>query len=88
MTVGLGGFGPGGFRRSNPLVDRFHAVPAFEAAYQARVGELRDALYAGGTAQSILDRWTGVLKAGATDLVDAATIDQEAARIAESFSTR
>lgn len=80
-----GGGMPGGgrFGRTNPLVERFHAVPAFEAAYQAKLTELRAQLYDSGLAQEILDRWAGVLEAQAGDLVAAATIEQEAASIAE-----
>lgn len=82
-----GGF-PGGGRmnRTNPLVEGFHAVPELEALYQAKLTELRETLVTSGAAQSIIDRWAGVLTAGATDLVDAATIEQEAAAVAERLA--
>jgi spore coat protein CotH len=83
---GIVRIGPGGRMRENPLVSRFRAVPAFEAAYQAQLTALRAELFDSGRAQAILDAWTGVLSAGATDLVDAATITTEAAALAERFS--
>jgi spore coat protein CotH len=78
--------GGGRFDRTNPLVERFHAVPEFEAAYQAKLTELRTQLYESGLAQELLDTWAGVLEAQAGDLVDAATIEQEAASIAEQLT--
>jgi spore coat protein CotH len=76
----------GRFDRTNPLVERFHAVPELEAVYQAKLTELRAQLYDSGLAQQILDRWTGVLGTQAADLVDVATIEQEATSIAEHFT--
>jgi spore coat protein CotH len=84
---GGGGF-PGGGRldRANPLVERFHAVPEFEAVYQAKLSDLRAQLYDSGLAQGVLDTWAGVLQAEAAELVDAATVEKEAASIAEHFT--
>jgi spore coat protein CotH len=82
---GAGGFGgPGG--RSNILVERFLANDDFEAIYQQELVDLRADLYGTGAAADILERWTGVLTARATDLVDGATIEQEAAAVSRYFT--
>jgi spore coat protein CotH len=72
--------------RSNPLVERFHEVDEFEALYQEALTELRTSLYGGDVAESILAERTDLLTAEATDLVDEATIRQEADAIAEQFT--
>ena len=83
---GAGPAGPGGFGRSNPLVERFHATAEFEALYQEQLDELPERLFESGAAQAILAAWTTVLTEQATDLVDAATIEQEAAAISRSIA--
>ncbi|HSK91840.1 MAG TPA: CotH kinase family protein, partial [Euzebyales bacterium] len=72
--------------RSNVLVERFHKVEEFEALYQEALTELRTSLYEGGVAESILAERTDLLTAEAMDLVDEATIRQEADAIAEQFT--
>jgi spore coat protein CotH len=79
--------GGGGFGRSNELVERFHANEDFEALYQEKLTELRESLYGGEVADEILTTWADTLKQHATDFVDEATIDEEAASIAEMFTT-
>ncbi len=85
------GFQDGGGRgrrgRSNPLVERFMADTDFAALYEAKLAELSEQLYESGTAAEILQRWSSVLTTHASDLVDAATVEQEAAAIAEHFAT-
>jgi spore coat protein CotH len=79
---GGGGFGG----RSNVLVERFHANAEFEALYQEQLVSLRETLYDSGVATEILDSWVDTLVGGATDLVDEATITEEAAAIAALFT--
>jgi spore coat protein CotH len=76
----------GGFGRSNALVERFHANADFEALYQQELTELRASLYEGGIADEILATWVDTLTNHATDLVDEATITEEAATIGEQFT--
>jgi spore coat protein CotH len=78
--------GMGRFGRGNPLIDKFHANPEFEALYQAKVASLRTELLDSGSGQAILDRWADALTQHAVGLVDAETITEEAARIAEAFA--
>jgi spore coat protein CotH len=72
--------------KSNILVTRFHANTEFEALYQQKLTELRAHLYASGAAQEVLDRWVQVLETQASDLLDSATIEKEAASVATYFS--
>lgn len=79
---GAVGRGPGGgFGRSNPLVERFHATEEFEALYQERLSELREELVDSGRAQELLTARTDVLLAQADDLVEEATIRSESEAI-------
>jgi spore coat protein CotH len=71
--------GPGG--RTNILVQRFQANSTFAALVTSAKADLTARLYTSGKGVEIVDRLAGILTAHATDLVDAATIDQEAARI-------
>jgi spore coat protein CotH len=80
-----GGVGFGG--RSNPLVERFLADETYSALYEDILDELREQLYGTSAAQDVLDAWVEVLAEDASDLVDAATIDQEADAIAGYFTT-
>ena len=84
--VDPGQIGGGMFGRSNILVERFHANAEFEALYQQRLTELRNDLYDSGTADEILARWVATLTEYATDLVDAATISEEADAIDDQFA--
>jgi spore coat protein CotH len=83
---GPGGGGPGGFGRTNPLVERFHANSDFEALYQEKLTDLRANLYESGAAAEILATRVDTLTKNATDLVDEATITEEADTIREQFS--
>lgn len=80
---GMGGFGG----KSNILVERFMANSEWEQLYEERLAELRSQLYESDVAADVLAQWVAVLKSGATDLVDAATVDEEAARISRYFTT-
>jgi spore coat protein CotH len=80
-----GQIGGGMFGRSNILVERFHANAEFEALYQQKLTELRSELYDSGTADEILARWVATLTEHATDLIDAATISEEADAIDDQF---
>ena len=75
---GLDGFGGA---KSNILVTRFKANTEWQQLYEDRLAELRTDLYQSGKAAEILAAWVAVLKTEASDLVDAATVDQEAASI-------
>ena len=72
-----------GGEQANVLVDRFLADPDFAALYAQAKVDLQSELIASGTAQGILDDWVAVLKAQASDLVPAATVDSEAAALEE-----
>ncbi len=74
--------------RSNILVERFSANPEWQQLYEERLAELQQDLYESGVAASILDEWVTLLKTQAADLVDATTVDAEAAQIATYFVTR
>ena len=80
-----GGMG-GPMNKTNPLTTRFLADATFSAMVDDAEAELRAALYDSGEAQAILDDWVAVLEAQAGDLVDAATVESDAARISEYFS--
>ena len=81
---GMGGRGGPG-NRSNILERRFRAVPAFAALVTAASAELRASLYAGGAAQAALEEWVDVLTEHAYDLVAAADLTAEAARVSGYF---
>lgn len=80
-----GGFGGGGFGGSNTLVDRFLADADFEALYDQTLIDLNVSLIDSGIGASILSEWVEVLKSGASDLVDTATIESEASSIGQSL---
>ncbi len=73
-----GGGGPSG---GNILAERFLANATFSAMVDKAKNDLTASLFASGLAQSQLDEWTAVLKAQASDLVSAATVDSDAAAI-------
>ena len=83
---GAAGGGPGGFGRSNPLVERFHANSEFEALYQEKLTELRANLYESGAADEVLAIRVDTLTEHATELVDEATITDEAETISAQFT--
>ncbi|HUR24052.1 MAG TPA: CotH kinase family protein [Acidimicrobiales bacterium] len=76
--------GPGG--RTNILVQRFQANPTFAAMFNQAKTDLKTELFTSGKASQVLSRWSGVLTAQASDLVDAATIEREAASISRLFA--
>jgi spore coat protein CotH len=82
----MGGMGMMG--RSNILVERFKANPEWEQLYEERLAELTSKLYESGAATGILTEWVTLLKTQASDLVDSATVDTEAATIAEYFTAK
>ena len=67
-------------------MERFKANPEWEQLYEERLVELTSTLYESGTAADILAEWVTLLKTQASDLVDSATVDTEAATIAEYFT--
>ena len=76
---GGGGAGGGGGRSgNNELVARFKADATFSAMYDAALADLRAALLTGGELDHSVDAWVAVLDTGASDLVDAATVAEEA----------
>jgi spore coat protein CotH len=94
---GMGGGNPGGNAgntqggargprgKTNLLVTRFHANAECEVLYQKRLAELQTQLYGSGAAADVLAKWVDVLKTQASDLVNSATIDTEAAKISAYF---
>ncbi len=79
------GVGPGrGGAQANVLVERFLANPEFASLYDQALGDLEAALYESGTASDVLATWVSVLVS--SDLVDAHTIEVEAAAIAGYFA--
>ena len=89
-AAGQGGRQPGqqmtARGKSNILVTRFHKNAEFEALYQQKLTDLRAKLYASGDAQKVLDTWVQLLKTQAPDLLTAATINQDAAKISAYFT--
>ena len=78
-AAGIGGGGPGD--QANVLVDRFLADDGFAALYASKTVELTELLYNSGLADQVIDSWTDVLGAGASDLVSDEVIAAEAAAI-------
>jgi spore coat protein CotH len=85
QTPPMGGMGMG---KANILVERFKANPEWEQLYEERLAELTSKLYDSGAAADILAEWVTLLKTQASDLVDSATVDTEAATIAEYFTAK
>lgn len=73
--------GPGG----SVLVDRFLAVREFDELVERSRRDLTRTLYESGAADRILTRWTTLLLDAAETLVDAPTVMNEAAAIAQYF---
>ncbi|WP_053352758.1 CotH kinase family protein [Leucobacter musarum] len=74
---GNAGGGMGSMGGSNILVERFMDVPEFAALVDAASASLQDNLVDSGVAQELLDTRTQTLLDDASDLVDAATIQEE-----------
>lgn len=71
--------GPGGMRGgSNVLVERFTAVEEWADLVEQARTDLVEELYDSGYAEEVLDQWVTVLTEQAGDLVDAATVEEEA----------
>ena len=77
---GMGGMG--GMGGDNPLVDRFLENEEFAALYDQAVIDLQAVLIDSGALTDAVAAWTDVLTQGAADLVDEATITEEADAVA------
>ncbi|MGZ8770854.1 MAG: CotH kinase family protein [Aeromicrobium sp.] len=79
--------GPGGMggRGGNVLSSRFLAIAEYSALVEERLAELRAELFDSGVAATILADLVSVLEEGASDLVEEATVQTEAERLADSF---
>jgi spore coat protein CotH len=77
--------GPGGM--SNPLVQRWAGVDAFTTLQSDAATRLESDLFASGIAADILSRWVDILETHATDLVDQATVEQDASSLREMLGT-
>lgn len=84
-----GGAGaPGGaMGGSNILATRFLANADFKALYDQALTDLTASLYTSGDADKIVSTWANVLTDQASDLVDAATIESEAASLRAAFTS-
>ncbi|UCN15170.1 CotH kinase family protein [Cellulomonas iranensis] len=80
-----GGGGPGG--AGNALVTRFLATDAFAAAYDDALADLTASAVTSGAAQDHLDALVALLTDQAADLVDPATVTQEAATISKALAS-
>lgn len=79
--------GPGGMRGgSNVLVERFTAVEEWADLVEQAKADLVEELYDSGYAEEVLDQWVTVLTEQAGDLVDAATVEEEADAIRTAIS--
>jgi spore coat protein CotH len=67
--------------KSNKLVERFRADSELQALYEERLATLKAQLFDSGVAADVLARWVTLLETQASDLVDAATVQSEAAKI-------
>lgn len=86
--TGMGGNragGPGG--KANPLVTRFMADAEFAALVTQAKADLTAALYTDGTAAGSIERWSSLVTAQASDLVDAATVSSDAAAITKYLAS-
>ena len=68
--------GPAG--RTNVLVERFTAVEKWSDLVDQAEADLTKELLDSGYADQVLDQWVSVLTEQAGDLVDKATVQQEA----------
>ena len=79
MAGGMGG-------RSNVLVERFTSVEEWADLVEEAKADLAAELYDSGYAEEVLDRWSTLLTEQAGDLVDAATVQEEADAIRSSIA--
>jgi spore coat protein CotH len=82
---GQGTPGAPGLEKSNVLVERFLANDAWSALVETQTEELRAELYDSGVAEQILSDWSDIV--AASGLVDAATIESEAAQIRDTLAS-
>lgn len=75
--TGNGGGGGGGRSRTNPLVTTFKANREWSATYDQKLTDLTATFKAQGALAKALDARIATIKAGASDLVDAATLTSE-----------
>ncbi|MDE0571896.1 CotH kinase family protein [Demequina sp. B12] len=78
-----GGFG--GMNQSSILSERFLAVEDFSALVDAETARLTQELFESGLAGELLEDWSSLLTSSATDLIPAATVDDESAALEEQF---
>ncbi len=78
------GGAPGGV--GNALVTRFLATDAFAAAYDDALADVTASAVTSGAAQDHLDALVALLTDQAADLVDPATVTQEAATISQALA--
>ena len=71
---------------SNVLVERFTAVAEWSDLVERAKADLTDELFDSGYATGVLDQWVSVLTEQAGDLVDAATVQDEADAIRAKIS--
>jgi spore coat protein CotH len=71
----------------NILVERWNEIDAMTSLVSGATGRLRADLFTSGSAGEVLARWTKVLAAEATDMIDASMIESESAPLAEFFTT-
>ena len=83
-AAGAVGAGAGPRGRANVLVQRFLAVPEWQALYQKRQADLRAELFSSGVAASVVEQWKAIVSS--SNLVAAATVTNEAARIAQAVA--
>lgn len=72
----------------NILAERFQTNDAFVALINQATSDLTEALFTSGLADEIVNDWTSMLQTEATALVDASTVDANAAAITAEFPTR
>lgn len=79
--------GPNGRGGANPLVERFLAVPEFDALYRDATAELEAQLFDGGLADQLVDARVETLQlASERGLIDSAEIAADAATLAAAIS--
>ncbi len=82
QAAGGQGGAMGGMGGDNVLATRFLADSTFSALTDAATATLTANVYASGDAQAVLDRWTALLSAQASDLISADTLQSESDTIA------
>lgn len=83
--VFVGGGAPGGGRGGNKLKERFLASTTFKETYTKAYAEVHQAIYGSGAALAEVDRLAAVI--AASNLLDAATLQSEAAALRTSINS-